>query len=1000
MRRGSTNGESNGGALARFAELVRSPGVRRVLATMWVILAVGTLPGSTLRLVRADVDAPPLPSDVVAERATLTVALVDGSGAPVRGASVRALVMIEERAFSAGKATSDGKGVATLRGVPRGEYWLVADAVAHARASSHFFVSEKERHVDLVLAAERSFDVDVKDDEGRPIAGFEVETQAAEPLPLGARGDASGHARVGRLTEGPWVVTVRSDGYEDVVQRGVKADEHLAVTLKKLATLLVAVETNGMPADDATVQIAGAELWPPRLAGTRTDGMVRIGGLPAGSYAIRASKGEKVSPIEVGIAVQKGEEKRVNLRLVDGHFVRARVVSTDDGDAEPVRGARVTLVEAGLSPFPLEGATEKDGRVRLGPVVDEGATLSVLAEGFVSRTVAALPEPGSSDVVVKLSRAGALTGRVTEARGFPVDGATLEVVGTDVEGAPIADDPRRTRFRSAHFDAMLAGSQPLKPAGELGVMPGKVPPIPHVFAVAPARGIESPVGRVKEDPWVTRSDGTFRAAPVTPGRVRVIVRHPQYVEALSDVVTLAPGGEATVEVVMHVGGVLEGRVVDGNGRAVAGARIAAAALHGNYDRTTRSGTDGSFAFASVPTSLSLSVSAPGSYTDVLTRVVVEVPEGGRKNVSITLPAPRPALEVHVVDDRQYPVDAAQLSVASTEVAMPLRLTAFTNARGETSLSNARGVPLRIEVRAPGHAPKIVATEGNLERLRIVLARAATLTGEVRTARIGDPIPGADVSLQSEVGVFRATTGADGTWTLGDLPPGPARLRVRAKGMAPVTRDVIVAPPITTRPQSAPRVELGEEGVVEGDVVDVRGAPVAGARVALDKVVTWVAGDMKRADIAVTDRRGHFRLGEIPEGTHPLEAYSPDVGRGRNERVHVSAGRTTSGVTLRILPDGEEKARESGAPGGVAVTLGELSGEPREVVLVAVLEGSEAERAGLVPNDVVLEVDGVDVHSIVETRAKLAGPLGDDVVVKLRRGERVFALRVPREAVHR
>ena len=126
---------------------------------------------------------------------------------------------------------------------------------------------------------------------------------------------------------------------------------------------------------------------------------------------------------------------------------------------------------------------------------------------------------------------------------------------------------------------MLGGPAPLVPAGELGVMPGPVPPIPHRAARArtPAREPRSARrGRhraLAEEPWVTRADGTFRASPASPGRVRAIVRHPQYVEAQSDLVTLSPGGEAHVDVVMHEGGTLEGRVLDARDRPVEGARV-------------------------------------------------------------------------------------------------------------------------------------------------------------------------------------------------------------------------------------------------------------------------------------------------------------------------------------------------------------------------------------------------------------------------------------------
>ena len=204
-----------------------------------------------------------------------------------------------------------------------------------------------------------------------------------------------------------------------------------------------------------------------------------------------------------------------------------------------------------------------------------------------------------------LVRAGTLTGRVVDARGYPVDGATIAIVGSDPTGAPIFDDPRRASFQASHFAAMLGGPTPLVPAGELGVMPGPVPAIPHEGmrggpALADDPRASGASAAVVAEPWVTGVDGTFRAQPASPGRVRAIVRHPQYVEAQSDIVTLLPGGEASVDVVLHAGGALEGRVVDARDRPVEGARVLVTATRGSLERMTRTASDGTFGFESLP----------------------------------------------------------------------------------------------------------------------------------------------------------------------------------------------------------------------------------------------------------------------------------------------------------------------------------------------------------------------------------------------------------------
>jgi protocatechuate 3,4-dioxygenase beta subunit len=631
----------------------------------------------------------------------------------------------------------------------------------------------------------------------------------------------------------------------------------------------------------------------------------------------------------------------------------------------------------------------KDGRARLGPIAPGSATLSARADGYVPR--GSMVVAGEGEMIVPLAKAGVLLGRVVDRRGDAIDGATIEIIGTDFYGAPVSDDPRRLQFREAHFEAMLPGPRPLVPAGELGVMPGPVPPIPRVGGFSTPDRVSRPIA---EDPWVTKRDGTFRCTPATPGRIRALVRHPQYVEAVSDVVTLNAGGEATVTVVMSAGGALEGRVLDHRGHAVSGARVSIAATRGTLERSARTASDGTFAFASVPESITVSVSSEEDPTQIAARQLVQVPDGGKKEITITLPAPRDPVDVRVRDDRGYPLDAAQVTAHSLDPDSPLRVTAFTNARGEARLSNARGLHARIEVNASGQAPKIITLDAVPAALDITLDEAESASGEVRSTR-GDRLESAEVVLYTSAGARHARTIADGSFTVKDLAPGPARLRVRAKGYAPSEKDVEIPASRGKRTHDLRRIELAPEGIVEGVVLDERGDPVQGARIAKDRVPTYLAVGGTPPGVAVTDARGRFKLTELPEGIITLEAFMPDVGRVRHEAVRVTAGRST--VDVRITLKKDAKGYDPASSGGVAVTLGESQGE---VVIAQVAESSEAERAGLQPGDVIEDVDGVKVKTIEEARAKLNGPLADDVVLRVKRSDKHETVRLAREPVRR
>jgi len=982
-----------------------------ILVVALALVHVASWPGAALRPVLVELAAAPLPKDVGERDGVLDVVVSasDGDKLPMAGARVHAFAILDGRAHDAGSAVTDAGGRATLRELPRAEHWVVAEAWGRARASQMVVIVAGSRRLDLALGPEHVLDVDVKTEDGQPIVGAEIETRASDPFPVGARTAADGRAHVGRLGEPPFTVVVRARGFEEVTRRRVAEGAPLVITLGKQGALLVkVVSEDGAPAPGARVLVASPSLWPARATETDKEGAVRVGGLDAGTYALRAVQGARVSPIEIGVAVARGEEKAVELRLAPGMTVTAHVI--DAVAEDDVAQARVTLTEGGLSPFPVEGMTDKRGRVVLGPVARGAATLGVRADGFVGKPSVRLDELPAGEVKVALLKGGTVIGRVVDARGYPVDGATIRIVGTDLEGMPIDEDPREWAFRDAHFSAALAGPKPLVPAGELGVMPGPVPAIPHGpllgLSLAPAAGASGggaaagANARRVDEPWVTARDGTFKAAPIPPGRVRALVRHPQYVEALSDVVSIAPDREAKVDVVLSRGGILEGRVVDVRGRAVPNVTVTALATRGSLERTTRTGTDGSFAFAALPESLTVLVARGEDATQTAARVDVSVPEAGKKAIEIVLPEPRPPLAVRVFGERDAPVANAQISAVSLDPGEALRATSFTDARGSAEIANGRGVSLRVEVRSPGRAAKIVTTTPDTAELRVELAAAETVTGEVWANR-REALEGAEVTLQTETGTRHARTNKDGAFTVSDVAAGPARLRVRAKGRAPLTRDVVVEARGGRRPTELPRVELPEEGVVEGVVVDAKGDPVPGARVGKDAVPTYLPVGATPTGIAVADGRGRFRLGELPEGNVALEAYAPEVGRARVSGVRVLSGRTTDGVKI-MLARREGGAAEPLATGGLAVTLGETTPglEGPEVVVVAVSEGSEAERAGLAPNDVVLEVGTARVRSIADARSRLSGPVHDDVIVKVQRGGRVLTLRVAREAVRR
>jgi protocatechuate 3,4-dioxygenase beta subunit len=925
---------------------------------------------------------------------------------PISGARVRVLWENAGRFYLAGQGRTNAGGELLLNELPRGVVWVLAEADGHARSSTQLVLTGEPRTAGVVLPLASELVVSVRDELGAALERATVLVTGADPLPFGALTDSTGAARFDRLGPPPWTVKASAPGYESVTRSGITAN--VTLNLRRLGSLEVRVERpDGSPAPGASVVIAGSSLWPARVAETDASGRARIAGLLAGTYDLKAMHGQLVSDTLLGVVLGRGEHQAVTLRLYAGLMVTA-VVTDGDGDSPAlVPGADVVLAEQGLSSFPLRGRTGTDGRVTLGPIANGPATLAARAPGFVGRAAVAVPTPLEGPVSVALVRGGTLEGEVVDARGNPIDGASVEVIGTDHDGLPIVETPSLLSFKSTHFSWALPGPAPLIPAGELGVMPGPVPPIPPVWqsssvALEPAGGaLDDPaVDAHPIEPWVTGLDGRFKAHPVTPGRVRALVRHPAYVEGVSDAVTLAPGGKGTVKVVLLAGGNLEGRVLDERGRPVAGARVDLTATTGTLERMTVTAGDGTFAFAAVPAEVVLSVARPEDLSTIVLREAVHVGEGERKTLVLELPARRNELRVVVKDDSGVPVDAAQVTILSLDPKTPLRRTLFTGPDGAMTVPEAAGLAIRVLVEAPGWARELRTLEAAPELLSITLARGVVVTGRVTAVRGRRYVSGASVLLVSDGSRKTALTDAEGAFAVRDVSPGTARVIASHPEFADLELTVEVK--LTgraDRPFELPDIDLPEPGSVEGEVVDDQGRPVSGARVAAGSVPAYLPAGALPPGMAVTDDRGRFRLSGVSPGTATLEAYAAGAGRGSARAVAVSSGRPATGVRIRL--SGRTDDDESAATGNVAVTLGERgAGQGLEIVVVNVAAASEAERSGLRSGDVLETLDGVAPRSMADARARLAGAAGSDVVIAVGRGDEELTLSVAREPVRR
>jgi protocatechuate 3,4-dioxygenase beta subunit len=887
------------------------------------------------------------------------------------------------------RAQSDAGGRARLELPARAE-WVSIEAPGRARWSARLPFAHGPGPLRVALASAVPLRVRVIGVDGNPIAGALVLAQGDEGVPQAALSSALGEvsfASIGERVEG---VRVSAPGYASSSVEPSSRD--LTVQLSSPASLLVSVvapvEATApagavkQPAAGARVWLSGLDVWPPRESSAGPDGDVVWDGLSRGTYDVRAELGGAVAV--ASLTLERSEHRSLVLELVPGRTIEVLVNDSAPGNA-PIAGADVVLVEDGLGPFPLHGSTDAGGRVVLGPLPRGSVTVNARAEGFMPESAV----PVSSDalrVQLSLTRGGRVRGRVVDPSGAPIAGASLEVLGSDLRGQPIA--------RRAWLDPLAgaapsqAAPPPLIPLGELGVLPGPLP-VPG-----------GALGSASKSPWLSDASGNFLLQDVPPGRIRVLARHPDFVEATSAEQELAPAAEIALTLQLARGATLSGHVTEPGGRPVARARLEAQGRHSLQQYSALTRDDGSFEFRSVPTELDLFVARPSDRQRFVLRQSLQLRSGESRQLELRLPPERAALEVSVQGDDQRALGGALVSVFSLDPAEPLRRTLTTDAAGKVRIADAAGLPLGLRVQAAGFGNFETQLDAAPARMEVSLQPAVRIVGRVTQVRGRQGLPGALIVWMQ--GGERRTTRSDasGEFQLGEASAGSARLRVSHPGFATHFAELTV--PAMGRADRAfelSPINLVEAGSVTGVVLDEEGEPVRGARVGVGLVPAFLPAGAEPFGLAQSDARGQFRLDEVPAGRVTISAYAAASGRGSVEDVEVRAGESSGPVEIVLHAGNTDPGPDALA--SVAITLGERPGSAGvEVVIVNVAAGSEAERADLREGDVLRAVDGWDVHGMAEARRYLGGSEGSDVIVELERDGEWLSLDVRREAVRR
>jgi uncharacterized protein YfaS (alpha-2-macroglobulin family) len=181
--------------------------------------------------------------------------------------------------------------------------------------------------------------------------------------------------------------------------------------------------------------------------------------------------------------------------------------------------------------------------------------------------------------------------------------------------------------------------------------------------------------------------------------------------------------------------------------------------------------------------------------------------------------------------------------------------------------------------AASHQPyaSMVMVGGKPADVDVVLPAASSLTGTVRAAGSGAPVPGATASLADSAGEIVAVGTSDpaGRYVLGDLPAGRYTLAVSAPSCQPAALPVVIA----EGSRATQDAELAFGGRLEGAARNTRGAAVPDAR------VTVLDGAGNVTAVTTTGTDGAYSVENLAAGEYTV----------------IAAGYPPVASTLRLTP---------------------------------------------------------------------------------------------------